>query len=156
MKILGIDSAELTGFAVVSRAPDGTERLEQHGVLTIRAAADVELAVAELASANPDLVTVEEPFIHPKYPMTGLVLARLLGRWLQAFEARGFTTVTIPASMWQPGVLPGITRQTRSAQRKAAAVAFARERFGVEVGEDAADAIALATFAARTASRRAA
>ena len=58
--------------------------------------------------------------------------------------------------MWQTAILPGVTHRTRSADRKAAAIVFARQRFGVEVGEDAADAIALATWVARNATRRAA
>ena len=156
MTVLGLDSAERTGYAVVVRDHGGRERLERHGTLTVRSAADVDAAASELAGAGPDVVAVEEPFIHPRNPATGLALARLLGRWLQAFEGRGFTVVTVPASMWQPATLPGVTQRTRSAERKAAAVAFARERFNVEVGEDAADAIALAVFVARTATRRAA
>jgi Holliday junction resolvasome RuvABC endonuclease subunit len=156
--VLGLDSAEATGYAVVERDAAG-ERLVRYGVVPARpahAAADVAAAVAELAAVGPDVVAVEEPFIHPRNPSTGLVLARLLGRWLQALEARGLTTVTVPASMWQPGVLPGVTWATRSAERKAAAVAFARERFGVQATEDEADAIALAVYVARTATRRAA
>jgi hypothetical protein len=96
--VLGIDSAELSGFAVVARDPDGRERLEHHGVLTIRSAADVEAAIAALVVHAPDVVAVEEPFVHPRNPATGLTLARLLGRWLQAIEGRGLAAVTIPST----------------------------------------------------------
>lgn len=156
MVVVAIDSAELSGFAVLVRHDDGREVLRHHGAETIRTAADVESLVGRLAAYRPDVVAVEEPFVHPRNPSTGLSLARLLGRWLQAIEGRGITAVTIPASMWQPAVLAGVNQRTRSAERKAAAVAFARERFEVEVGEDAADAIALAVFVARTATRKAA
>lgn len=153
MIVLGIDSAELSGFALVERLA-GDERLIRYGAARVRTASDVERLAADLAAACPDLAAVEEPFVHPRNPGTGLALARLLGRWLQVFEARGLTTVTVPASMWQTAVLPGVTNRTRSAERKAAAQAFARERFGVEACEDASDAIAMATWVARNAVPR--
>jgi hypothetical protein len=154
--VLGIDSAELSGYAIVSRAASGAEELIRRGTLTVRSGADVDRAVADLTAGGPDVVAVEEPFVHPRRPGAGLVLARLLGRWLQVLEAGGFATVTVPASMWQTGILPGVTHRTRSAERKAAAQAFALERFGVAVTEDEADAIALATWVARNATRKAA
>jgi Holliday junction resolvasome RuvABC endonuclease subunit len=152
--VVGVDSAEFTGLAVVDRDSEGREHLEHHGRVRIHTGADVEVAVAMLAGYQPDVVAVEEPFVHPRNPATGLALARLLGRWLQALDGRGLTAVTVPASMWQPAVLAGVTRQTRSAERKQAARTFVRQGFGIEVGEDEADAIALATFIARTATRR--
>jgi Holliday junction resolvasome RuvABC endonuclease subunit len=153
--VLGIDSAELTGFALVEQTPDRGERLVRHGVMTIRSAEEVEAAVISLtAGTTLDVVAVEEPFVHPRNPATGLALARLLGRWLQAFESRDLTTVTVPAAMWQTNVLPGVTNRTRSADRKEAARTFARDRFNVEVTEDEADAIAMATWVARVASKR--
>jgi hypothetical protein len=112
--------------------------------------------VADMAVGPLDVVAVEEPFIHPKQPHAGLALSRLLGRWLQAFEGRGFTCVTVPASMWQTAVLPGVTYRSKSAERKRAAVRFARERFGVVATEDEADAIAMACWVVRNATRKAA
>jgi Holliday junction resolvasome RuvABC endonuclease subunit len=154
MIVAGLDSAETTGFALVERKPSGDEHLILYGAVPIRFGADVERLIAELSAACPDLVAVEEPFVHPRNPATGLSLARLLGRWLQVAETRGLTTVTVPASMWQPRILPGITHRSRSAERKAAARAFALDRFGVAVTEDEADAIAMATWVARTAARK--
>jgi Holliday junction resolvasome RuvABC endonuclease subunit len=154
--VVGLDSAEQTGFAVVVRTDDGRELLDDHGTVTVHSAADVDATMEALALRRPDVVVVEEPFVHPRNPATGLTLARLLGRWLQAAEARGLTTLTVPASMWQPGILPGVTQRTRSAARKQAARAFVRERFGLEVGEDEADAIAMAAYVARTATTGAA
>lgn len=150
MTVLGLDSAETTGYALVARE-GGRERLLRYGTLQARTAADVEWAAAHLTTDAVDLVAVEEPFIHPKMPGSGLALARLLGRWLQAFEARGLATTTIPASMWQTRLLPGVFTRTRSADRKAAAIAFARDVFGVVVTADEADAIALAVYTVRNA-----
>lgn len=155
MIVVGIDSAETSGLAVVVRDGAG-ERLLFHGSTQIRTAADVAAVVDQLAAYAPDLVAVEEPFVHPAQPLAGLVLARLCGRWLQALEGRGLATVTVPASMWQTRVLPGITSRSRSPERKAAAVALAQQRFGVQVTEDEADAIALALYVVRNATRRAA
>jgi Holliday junction resolvasome RuvABC endonuclease subunit len=151
VKVLALDSAEVTGFAVVA-CENGTEVLLRHGAVTVKTASDVETAAGGLAREGAHLAVVEEPFVHPRNPATGLVLARLLGRWLQAFETKGVPTATIPASMWQTKVLPGVTWRTRSADRKMAAVTFARATFGVDVSEDVADAIAMATWVVRNSS----
>jgi Holliday junction resolvasome RuvABC endonuclease subunit len=162
--VLGIDSAELTGFAVVTRPSGGREELARSGVVTIRTAADVEAAVTDLTGRHaPDVVAIEEPFAHPKQgPVAGMALARLLGRWLQAFERRGCTCVTIPACMWQPAILGGRSgligpRATRP-ERKAAAQTWVKATFGVELAEDEADAICMASYVLRSATwkRRAA
>jgi Holliday junction resolvasome RuvABC endonuclease subunit len=154
--VAGIDSAELTGFAVVVAEPGGRERLLRHGTLKIRKAADVERAVAELAGDRPDLVAIEAPFIGVNVT-TGLTLATLLGRWLQSWETRGVPTTTATASVWQTGVLSGlITPCSNRAERKAACrtwckATFSGETRGVNLTEDEADAIGLATFAVRRA-----
>ena len=159
MVVIGIDSAELSGLAVVARDPGARERVVYSAVATVTTAADVEAIVHQLAAHAPDLVVVEEPWVHPRMPLAGLVLARLCGRWLQALETRGLTTVTIPASMWQPGLLGGPkgllgARATRP-QRKAAAQTWVRSVFGIDATEDQADAICMATYALRNASRTA-
>jgi Holliday junction resolvasome RuvABC endonuclease subunit len=152
VRVIGIDSAELSGFAAVD-VGEGRELLLHHATFPARSAADVEAVVAQVAEVGADLVAIEEPFVHPRNPSTGLVLARLLGRWLQAFEARGLTTATVPASMWQPRLLPGVSYRTPSAARTAAPIEFVRQHFGVAAEEDAADAICLALWSARNATR---
>ena len=106
-------------------------------------------AVDALALWRPDFVVVEEPFAHPRYPLTGMTLAKLCGRWVQELERAGFGVVTVPPSMWQPAVLPGFTPRMRSAERKDAAQALALREFGVTVTPDEADAVGLALYAAR-------
>jgi Holliday junction resolvasome RuvABC endonuclease subunit len=151
MIVVGIDSAELTGFGVVASGPGGRERLLRHGVFKIRTAADIERAVAELAGDRPDLVAIEAPFIGVNVT-TGLTLATLLGRWLQAFESRGIPTTTVTASVWQIGVLAGlITVRSPRAARKAAARMWTAASYGVELGEDEADAAGIAAWALRRA-----
>lgn len=157
MIVVAVDSAELSGVAVLVREPGARERLVHSGVVRIRTAADVEAAVVQLAAHRPDVVAIEEPFIHPRQPLAGLVLARLLGRWLQAFEARAFTCVTIPAALWQPAILTGLMRpRATRPERKSAALVYVRSAFGLEATEDQADAICLGAYVLRTASRRAA
>ena len=149
MIVAAVDSAELSGLAVVARSADAGERLLMHDTAVIKTAADVTATVARLADWRPDIVAIEEPFAHRRSPIAGMTLARLLGRWLQAFELAGLGTVSIPASMWQTGTLPGFTPRMKSPQRKAAAVALVRNLFGVDVGPDEADAIGLALFTLR-------
>lgn len=151
MIVLGIDSAEVTGFAVVVRDPGQRERLVRHGTLPIRTAADVGAAVTELAAAAPDVVAIEAPFVRAN-PATGLALATLLGRWLQEWERRGARTTTVLASTWQIGLLAGfIDRRSDRAARKAAAQQWARATFGVNLPEDEADAAGIASWTLRRA-----
>lgn len=157
MIVLGIDSAELTGIAVVARLPGQRETLVRRATIPVRSAVDVGAAVAELASAAPDLVAIEAPFVRLN-PATGLALATLLGRWLQEWERRGVRTTTVLASTWQSALLTGlIDRRSDRATRKAAAQRWARATFGVELPEDEADAAGIASWAIRRAlGRRAA
>jgi len=149
MIVVGLDSAELTGYAVVAAGP--RERLTHHGTFTISGAADVEQAVATLAAMKPDLVAVEAPYVRLN-AATGLTLAVLLGRWLQAWERRGVATATVLASTWQIQILGGLVdRRSDRATRKRAARLWTRSTFAVELGEDEADAAGIATWAARRA-----
>jgi Holliday junction resolvasome RuvABC endonuclease subunit len=154
MIVAAIDSAELSGLAVVARDGD-VEQLLWRAATKIRTAGDVTAVVHSLAGWLPDVVAIEEPFFIPRAPAAGVALNRLLGRWLQAFERDARVgVVTIPASMWQPRMLPSFTPRMRSAERKAAAVRLVRDRFDVEATEDEADAIALALYVARNVSTR--
>jgi len=154
MIVAAIDSAELAGLAVVSRDDAGAERLLYHRATRILLASDVGRVVAELLAFGPDAVVVEEPFIHPRNPGTGLVLSRLVGRWMQEIERSGITALSIPASAWQTSLLAGVGYRTKSADRKLAAQAFVRERFGFEATEDEADAVCLGVYTLRHATRR--
>lgn len=157
MRVAAIDSApELSGLAVLGRDPGGRERLLHHRAAPALTCDDVDLVVAELLSYAPDLVALEDAFFSPKEPSAGLVLARLLGRWMQVFETRGLTCVCIPAPMWRRGVLRGLLRPRAPRDEcKRAAVTWARASFGVEVTHDEADAIGLGAYVLRNAIVRA-
>lgn len=149
MIVAAIDSAEVSGLAVVGRDPlAGTERLLWVDTVTVAGAGNVNEAVAALALWRPDLFVVEQPFLG-KNPTTGLVLAQMFGRWVQAIETAGYAAIGVPAAMWQPRTLPQFTPRMRSAERKTAAIALVRERFGRQLEENAADAACLALYAAR-------
>lgn len=150
MTVVGVDSAEHAGIAVVHRDAHG-EHLRLSTTLTISSASDVESAVARLAVYAPDLVCIEAPFVRLN-PATALGLATLMGRWLQAWERREVATTTVLASTWQIGLLEGlITRRSARAARKAAARRWALATFGADLPEDEADAACLATWALRRA-----
>jgi Holliday junction resolvasome RuvABC endonuclease subunit len=149
--VVGIDSAlEKTGYAILEGESGGRARLVTSGIVCARTGADVAATVLELAAAGPDLIAIERPFVKSAErggnPATGLGLAVLLGRWLQAFEAVKIRTATVLASSWQPSVL-AIDRWTPRAARKAAAVRWARAALGVELSEDEADAGGIAAWA---------
>lgn len=148
VRVLGLDSAERTGFALIERA-GGRERLVRYGVLRIQGAGDVERAVNELALESPDLVAIEAPFVRAN-AATGLTLATLLGRWLQAWERLGTPTTTVLASGWRPVILAGLCdRRSDRATCKRAARTWAKASFGVELDEDEADATGIAAWALR-------
>jgi Holliday junction resolvasome RuvABC endonuclease subunit len=140
--VVGIDSAENSGVAIMV-----DDRLVRHGVVKVEDWNDVERVGERLATYKPDLVAIEAPYIGVN-GVTALVLAVLLGRWLEAFESRGIATVTVQASAWQREVLAGrIVFRTKSAEQKIACIDWARETFGVAMTGDEADACAIAWWA---------
>jgi Holliday junction resolvasome RuvABC endonuclease subunit len=151
MIVAGIDSAELTGYAILESG-SACLALLRHGAVKISTGADVELVATELATAGAHLLAVEAPFVKPAArggnPHSALELATLVGRWLQAAEVRAIPTGTVLASTWQPAILKGDRWAPREA-RKAAAVRWAAVTFGVTLTEDEADAACIAAWAIR-------
>jgi hypothetical protein len=149
--VLGLDVANSTGYALVAGDPGGTERLLRCGVMDARHGGDVARGVGALARLQPDLVAVETPYVG-RSAGAALDLATLVGRWLQGWEMRTYPTVTVTASIWQLEILSGLLNQrSKRATRKQAARQWARATFGVELGEDEADAAGIATWALRRA-----
>jgi Holliday junction resolvasome RuvABC endonuclease subunit len=143
--IVGVDSAERTGIAVICGA-----RILRRGLCEVNDWQAVERAADTIATFKPEVVAIEDVFVRLNNS-TGLVLSRLLGRWLQAFERRGLATVTVLASTWQPVILAGrMTTRTPGPERKLACIAWALERFGIALPEDQADACAIAAWAQRS------
>lgn len=152
IRVLGIDSAfAKCGWALVER--DGVrERLIAHGVLK---AVDGEV-VGEFAgrmatgSLTIDVVVIEDCYLDEterRNVDTLKVLARLVGRWQQAFEALGLSTTLVMADVWQRFLLTGLMpRQAKREARKAAAKTWARATFKEALGSDESDAVGLAVY----------
>ena len=147
MKILGLDSASLTGWALL----DG-ERLIERGTVK----ADEPIKISEFATRlatsdylRPDLVVIEDSYLGENV-VTVKLLSRILGRWEQAFSTYGVPSEIMMADTWQQHVLAGlITRKSKREERKAACRQWVHITYGIRVTEDVADAIGIATWVAR-------
>jgi Holliday junction resolvasome RuvABC endonuclease subunit len=139
--VAGIDSAETSGIVILDRS-----RIVRRGVCVVSGWADVERAADAIGAFSPDLVVIEDCFVRAN-ASTGIALAKLVGKWEQAFGRRGIPTAAVLASTWQPVILGGrISARARRAERKAACVQWAQERFGLVLDEDLADDAAIATW----------
>ena len=151
---IGIDSATTTGWAVASRESN-RERLLGHGVLDLsgksgRPSEVVANFVAKLAK-EVDLdgtpVAIELPYMgHGKQAnvVTLRTLARLCGRWEQAFGERGADVYLVAASDWQRRILGARFGGTKRDEIKKAAQLWALGTFRVRLTQDEADACAIA------------
>lgn len=154
MIILGIDSATTTGWALVERV-GMAERLLGYGTAKLGenpAGAVSRLAAHVFELARPDLVVIEQPWMG-KNVKTAMLLAEFVGRWKQAFESRGCVCSVVLPSQWRAGILTGLigAKSPRAACKKAARI-WGRGTFGVTMSEDEAEAVAVATWAARVRS----
>jgi Holliday junction resolvasome RuvABC endonuclease subunit len=154
---LGIDCATRTGWALV-HSDKGREVLLDHNVLELggqNAWEWVDWLVQKCSGGwRPNVVAIECPWLG-KDPHALEVLARLCGRFEQAFEAAGCQVVVVKAQQWQCAVLAGLMNRTsKRAQRKRASKMWCLATYGVDLDEDRSDAAALATWAARTSRAR--
>ena len=155
MLCLGLDAATKTGFALIAHVP--RETLLDHGVLDLHGAAASQINVlvervrkaVHLAGGTMAglLVAIEEPYLD-KNPKTLKVLARIVGRLEQAFEAQGCGVELVTASEWQGAVLAGFGGRRRDGLKKAALI-WCRAHLGVPVEQDVADAAGLAVHMLR-------
>lgn len=149
MRVLGIDSASIAGFAIV----DG-ERLIEHGTIDARDPRRVHQLVGDICvRLRPELAVIEDAYVargaHANVA-TSMLLARLIGRWEMALSMRGVPTELLVAEAWQSQVLAGLCpARAKREVRKAAAARWVLATYRVVVGEDAADAIGLATHVSR-------
>jgi Holliday junction resolvasome RuvABC endonuclease subunit len=91
-----------------------------------------------LVVGEVDIVAIELPYLG-KNVNTLRVLARLFGRFEQAFEPTGAEIVEVTAQHWQHRIL-GRFGGVRRESLKPAAIMWARATFGVQLTEDEADA----------------
>lgn len=149
MRVLGIDSASTAGWAIV----DG-ERLLDHGTVDARDPMRVHQLVGDLVVRHrPDLSVIEQAYVargEHANPKVTMLLSRFIGRWEMALALRAVRTELVEAHAWQSQILAGLLPpKPKRDDRKAAAARWVKLTYRVVVAGDAADAIGIATWAAR-------
>ena len=153
---IGADIATRTGWGVVESVC-GHEHPLDHGTIDAAKLTPAELCqaidrVLDLSACNSHndvVVALELPFLD-KNPHVLEVLARLCGQWEHACAMRGLETVLVRASQWQAAILTGlITTTSKREQRKKAAQMWCKATYGLDLDEDSADGVAIATWACR-------
>jgi Holliday junction resolvasome RuvABC endonuclease subunit len=150
MLSLGIDVATRSGWALVERVA-GKERLLDHGILNLARGPREQIErLASMHARRADLVALELGYLD-KNVATLMVLCRFVGRFEQACEAMGKHPQLIQATVWQRSLLRGLAGpMAKREELKRAAVMWARATFREVLGEDEADASAIATHVLRT------
>lgn len=148
MIVLGLDAAARTGFALVEKTV-GPERLIEHGSVDTGTADIIQTFATNMATRRraPDIVVIEDCYLD-KNVQTLKALARLTGRWQQAFESMGLRTRLCMADVWQKRMLGQMGGAGR-ASRKKAAMTWCRAWFKAELDPDAADAACMAAWECR-------
>lgn len=149
MIVLGIDSATTAGFAVV----DG-ERLIHHGTVDARDPIRVHQVVGDVVTRfRPARAVIEEAYVargEHANPKVTMLLSRFIGRWEMALALRSVPSELVEAHAWQSQILAGLLPpRPKRDDRKAAAARWVKLTYRVDVAGDAADAIGIATWAAR-------
>jgi hypothetical protein len=85
----GIDSADLTGFAVLQSGPADLT-IARHGAVKLRAGDDVEHLVSELAALSPALVAIEQPEHDSHVAGAGVVKSAGVAKWPPMSRPGGF------------------------------------------------------------------
>lgn len=150
MQVLGIDPGTLcTGFALLTW--DGSVgRVVELGywrpsctrwVDRIR---DLYDAVeAWLQRYGPDAVAVEAPFVHPRYPRSGLRVEHVLSVIVTALARNGYTWTEYPASVVRRFMV-GAGHADKSAVRRYLYALLPETRRWAHMPDDAFDALAVA------------
>lgn len=148
--MLGIDCATKAGWALVE-SDSGKERLRGHGVLDLSGKRFllISTVINEILEVVPlvDIVAIELPYLG-KNVVTLRTLARLFGRFEQAFEPTGAEIVEALATQWQHQVLGRFGGRKREGLKKASKL-WARATFGVDLTEDESDAAGIAVHVLR-------
>lgn len=139
MRFVALDSATTTGWA----AYDGGGNLAGYGTVTTTNAWEIDLFAGRYGKDWGDVAFCEDNYLGFN-PHVSKVLARITGRWQQAFEVRGVRVEFVAAKSWQCKMLPGHKKRK---ELKAAAQQWVADRHGIAVTEDEADAIVMGEYA---------
>lgn len=146
--VLGLDAATNTGWGVVS-CDEGEPRLLSYGVIGT-AWEQIRDLIEQLAPMPIVHAAIETPYVD-RDPSVTIKLARIAGRFEQECERHAIPVQLANARTWQVALLQGlITPQSPRVVRKRAAQRWVESVYRVRVREDEADAICLATWAAKT------
>lgn len=138
MITVGVDLATTTGLA---RLDNGT--LAARG--TVKAADYTDVLSITAFCQGADLVAIENVYCGANVA-TAIKLATLRGRLIQSLDCGGIPWVLCAPSTWRKATFKPAPKTKRKAL-KAASQAWALATYGIEVGEDVADAIGLASWA---------
>jgi len=145
VRFMGVDVATMCGWAVVDKPSRGKADLFTFSVCNMGnglAACHATMLAAKALEWKVRLVGLEEPYLGEN-PRSLKVLARLVGRFEQAFGEAGIPTMLVPAQTWQTAVLGRFGGMKREERKKACRI-WAKAMFGLDLDEDAADAAGLA------------
>lgn len=153
MKILAFDQAtKVTGYAVIE---DG--QLMHHGVLSVNASLDITTRMYGMTRMIFNLIREEDPDTvyfegveSVRNERTMLYLANLQGMCLYAAHEAGYAVNTIDVTAWRHTLGFAVGRGVKRADNKAEAVRFVFDAYGVECGDDEAEAICIANAAYKT------
>ncbi len=157
MLAIGADIASRTGWGVVE-STGGHETALEHGIVDVAMDTPLWEQIDRVLDKGRDgaVVALEMPWLGDN-PHTLEVLARLTGQWEHACSMRGLEYVLVRPGQWQPAILTGlIDTHSKREQRKRAARTWCRATFGLDLEDDEADGLAIATWACRQHRARAA
>ena len=150
MKILAFDQAtKISGFAVVE---DGM--LRRHGTLTAKASLDITARMYQMVDAICAVIAEEKPDVvlfegveGVKNERVMICLASLQGMCLFGARAIGYEAETIDVATWRSTIGFAMGRGVKREALKEQAVEHVAREFGVECGDDEAEAICIASAA---------
>lgn len=136
--VIGIDPGKSCGIACIAES----------GVLGYWDCGDPVGERAEYLIASLYKVFAVESQYFGKNVKTLISLAVERGRWEQWAIERGMTTIyRVAPATWQAAILGRGSQKWDRKARKAGAIAYVKQRFGIDVLSDEADACCIAAYA---------
>lgn len=150
MKILAFDQAtKVSGFAVIA---DG--ELLRHGTLTVKASLDATTRMYQMADAICALIAEERADLVLFEGVEGvnnervmICLANLQGMCLFGSRSNGYVAEIIDVATWRSTLGFAMGRGVKRDALKAQAVEYVAGKYGIDCGDDEAEAICIASAA---------
>ena len=150
MIIIAFDQAtKVTGYAVMI---DG--KLSRHGTISVKPSLDILSRMYMMTRMISDVINEERPdavYFEGVESVcnerTMIYLANLQGMCLHSTHEAGYGVGTLDPTVWRHSLGFAVGRGVKRADNKAEAVRYVRDIYGVECGDDEAEAICIATAA---------